>query len=221
MTQPSTISRRIQKPKLQDKNPSSASRPCRDASTKTAAVKRFAAPPSLFSRLLPTRLLPSTAAAPPAFAQLHPLVATIPDEPADIFYENLGVSALERAARRASLQLLRYFVILLAFVATSAAVSAKQTAAVETVCIECGIFDGAGAAVSATAAQLDEWAVCAELGASRAFVISMIPMLQSWYALRLTVLCTCGVKRCEGTLDCVSICASNSKFRPVLTALGA
>ena len=42
-------------------------------------------------------LLKSTA---PQFLGTHSVVATQPDEPADVYYENLGISRLERMARR-------------------------------------------------------------------------------------------------------------------------
>jgi hypothetical protein len=102
----------------------------RDAVNKTASLARFA-PTSRLRALLPSRV-----SAAPLFAGKHRLAAHYPDEPADVFYENLGVSIAERWARRSSLRLLQYCVIGLAFLLTSAAVSAKSKGEITDDCLQ-------------------------------------------------------------------------------------
>jgi hypothetical protein len=103
---------------------------CRDAVSKRAALAKFSTAARLSSGV-------------PTLDGAVPTVS-IANEPADIFYENLGVSIFERFGRRAIIQLLRYLVICVAFVLTSIAVSAKQKRKVSSICTSCGIYDERG-----------------------------------------------------------------------------
>ena len=64
-----------------------------------------------------------------------------------------------------ALQALRFVVIGLAFLLTSAAVSAKEKGSVEDECLQCGIFDEAGVVNVADDATKEQWDACADSGA--------------------------------------------------------
>jgi hypothetical protein len=132
----------------------------RDAASKTLTLHRFT-----LRSLLPNRA--RTVDTPsPLFSPSVPLTVTRPDEPADIFYENLAVTALERFARRAGISVLRYFVVGASFVLTSVAAAAKHTAKVSTDCVACGIFDTGGALVAVAEDVKSAFNDCETLGAA-------------------------------------------------------
>lgn len=147
----------------------------RDAAHKTVALKRAAAARLPFLGNLTTvapagggeRPQPHTAAVtplPPFAAGGAPLQLQSPDEPADVLFENLGVSRAEVMLRRAALSLVLYAVILGAFVAASVADTIQNEVEIRGECVQCGVYDEAGAVPTLTSAQKERFQACHDNG---------------------------------------------------------
>ena len=107
----------------------------------------------------------SVAAPLPPFATgAVPLALQAPDEPADVMYENLGVSRVEVALRRGAVALLRYVVLLGAFAAASVADTIANEVEIRGQCIECGVYDEAGALLALDDEQRTRFEACHNSG---------------------------------------------------------
>lgn len=118
---------------------------------------------------------PAAEPLPPFAAGASPLQLVPPDEPADVLFENLGVSRAEVLARRAALSLLLYAVIFGVFVAASIADTIQHEVEIRGECIECGVYDGpTGELLTPSTAQRARFEACKESGAAIRSAVSSI-----------------------------------------------